>query len=402
MNLSTKQNNRKIVLDNIRHRAEITIAEIAGETRISKPTIQKILRHYEEQNFVLNAGKGESTEEGGKKPVLYRFNPAFASILAVHIGPSFVYGAIADMNGDLVHSIVQERRNEDQMEAFRAIVSILRDFLIHDIAKMSPPASIVVALPGIVNAETGHSVYSPHYTEWETDFPLEAYIRNELETSLPIYMDNVNRYQAMAQLWKGIAGECRNFVVIDAMPEGVGAGIYVKEGVRRGAQNLAGEVGHMILEPHNGPVCICGSRGCFEALASVRNLRDMIRAVPELNNRFNDADELKDRDLAARFFEYCRKEDDYCLGILNRLAFWFALGFNNILLADDPELIVIEGIYRDAGESFLDMIRKHMAGMGMCRVRKMTRIEFSTFGLERGVLGASVYAVSRFFKELFI
>ena len=401
MNLSTKQNNRKIVLDYIRRNLELPIAEIALETGISKPTVQKILRHYEERKILLKAGKGKSTEEGGKKPVLYRFNPSFASILAVHIGPSFVYGAIADMNGDIVHSVLQERRNEDQMQAFRALVSILKDFLGHKIISASPPASIVVALPGVVNPETGHSVYSPHYTEWEPDFPLEAFIRNELGTELPVFMDNVNRYQAMAQLWKGLAGECRNFVVIDAMPEGVGAGIYVDDMVRRGAQNLAGEVGHMILDPHDGPQCICGSRGCFEALASVRNIRNIIRETPELQASFEDQDEKKDRELASLFFKRCNEGDARCLEILDRLAFWFASGFNNILLANDPELIVIEGIYREAGERFLEMIRKHMAGMGMCRVRKSTRIEFSSFGLERGVLGASVYAVDRYFRDLF-
>lgn len=401
MNLSTKQNNRKLVLDYIRKGSDTAIAEIAGGTGISKPTVQKVLRFYEEQNLVCTAGKGESTEEGGKKPFLYRFNPSYGTILAVHIGPSFVYGAIADMNADLMHTVFRERENEDQMLAFQAVVAILREFLAHDIVNQSPPVSIVIALPGIVNSRQGLSVYSPHYTEWAENYPLEEYIRSSLGTGLPLYIDNVNRFEAMAQHWKGIAGTCKNFVMIDAMPEGVGAGVYVNDRVRQGYQSLAGEVGHMILEPHDGPACICGGRGCFEALVSVRNIRSMIAGESGLTLLFRDADAMDDRSFVTRFFDACAEEEEHCLEILDRLAFWFALGFNNILMINDPELIVIEGIYRDAGERFLEMIRTHMAGMGMPRVEKKTRIEFSSFGLERGVLGASVHASVEFFNNMF-
>jgi glucokinase len=189
--------------------------------------------------------------------------------------------------------------------------------------------------------------------------------------------------------------------MIDAMPEGVGAGVYVNDRVRQGFQSLAGEVGHMVLEPHDGPECICGGRGCFESLVSVRNIRTMIAAEKGLSLLFRDADDMDDRAFVTRFFDACAEEEEHCLKILDGLAFWFALGFNNILMVNDPELIVIEGIYRDAGERFLRMIRTHMSGMGMPKVEKNTRIEFSSFGLERGVLGASVYSSVEFFNNLF-
>lgn len=401
MNLSTKQNNRKIVLENIRHKSEVAIADIALDTGISKPTIQKILKYYEEMNLVVSAGKGESTEEGGKKPVLYQFNKSFGSILTVHIGPSFIFGAIADMDAELLHSVYLERQNDNQENSFRKLLTVLQEFFDHDIAKQSPPLSIVVAVPGIVDSTEGVSVYSPHYTEWEQNYPLKEFIAENLKTDLPIHIGNVNRYQAIAEHWKGKARNIDSFVMIDAMYEGLGAGIFIDDRVRCGYQNFSGEVGHMILQPFDGPSCICGGQGCFEALASFRHVRTLMMERTGLSEMFPDLNSCSDEQLASILFKGFLDGNEDCYEVLDQLARWFAIGFTNIIMVNDPELIILEGIYKDAGKRFLDMIRSHMAQLCLQKVGRNMSLELSSFGAERGVLGAAVYGLEEYFKALF-
>ena len=61
---------------------------------------------------------------------------------------------------------------------------------------------------------------------------------------------------------------CRNLVVV-TVSEGIGTGILINGGLARGLSDMAGEFGHVPLDPE-GPVCGCGGRGCWEVFGSNR------------------------------------------------------------------------------------------------------------------------------------
>ena len=48
---------------------------------------------------------------------------------------------------------------------------------------------------------------------------------------------------------------------------GIGGGLIIDGKLYRGASGIAGEIGHITIDPE-GPLCGCGNRGCLEALAS--------------------------------------------------------------------------------------------------------------------------------------
>ena len=95
----------------------------------------------------------------------------------------------------------------------------------------------------------------------------------------PLFIDNTNRYQAVAESEKGLAGDYRNFIIVDALPEGLGAGIVVNGRLLHGRQSIAGEIGHMTLDPNEGFPCVCGSKGCFEAMVSERRITALAREL---------------------------------------------------------------------------------------------------------------------------
>jgi hypothetical protein len=69
-----KQINRKHILNMLRGRDEISIAKLSKDASLSKPTIMKIMKYYINKGFVIISGKGSFTEEGGKKPNIFKFN----------------------------------------------------------------------------------------------------------------------------------------------------------------------------------------------------------------------------------------------------------------------------------------------------------------------------------------
>ncbi len=64
----------------------------------------------------------------------------------------------------------------------------------------------------------------------------------------------------------GAAKGCKHYCGI-TLGTGVGGGIVVEGKILHGAKGMAGEIGHMVIDPE-GPLCSCGGRGCLEVYAS--------------------------------------------------------------------------------------------------------------------------------------
>jgi len=71
---------------------------------------------------------------------------------------------------------------------------------------------VVIALPGLADASQGVSIYSPHYPSWGRNVPFVRLLRDKLGDGyeVPIFLDCVNRYQAVAEREKGGADGVTN------------------------------------------------------------------------------------------------------------------------------------------------------------------------------------------------
>ena len=99
---SLKKANRKVILDLLRKSGELSVAEISGKAKLSKTTVMKIMNYYVEQGFVVISGKGKSTDEGGKKPKLYKFNTKRGYVFACHVFPESLYSVITDLDSAIL------------------------------------------------------------------------------------------------------------------------------------------------------------------------------------------------------------------------------------------------------------------------------------------------------------
>jgi predicted NBD/HSP70 family sugar kinase len=93
------------------------------------------------------------------------------------------------------------------------------------------------------------------------------------------------------------------------------------------------------------------------------------------------------------------KGDPFCVSLIDDVARWFIVGLGNVIMVNDPELIIIQGQYVKAGSCFLEKLREGIARIGLPDVEKKVRIEYSTLGEERGVLGGAVFMISDFFSK---
>jgi glucokinase len=104
---------------------------------------------------------------------------------------------------------------------------------------------------------------STHVRGWN-DFDLTGFIRNELD--VPAIMDNDANVGALGEAQHG-AGVGFDPLFYMTLSTGIGGGIISDGRIYRGADSYGGEIGHLAVRP-DGPVCMCGSRGCFERMCS--------------------------------------------------------------------------------------------------------------------------------------
>lgn len=387
----------------IRRRETFSVAEISNAIRLSKTTVKKTIDLLSSMRLVVSAGKGESTEEGGKKPELYRFNKAYGYVVSLHVTPDSIIAVTTDLAADITSSRKLDVTTERELSFILGqLVDLIRGFAAVKAPTGERLVGIVIALPGLADSSTGCSVFSPHYPSWGRNVPFRDLLRERLGEGydVPIFVENVNRYQAIAEQEKGEAVGVTNFIIIDALNEGLGSGIVTHGELMCGSQSLSGEIGHMTVNPIDGPPCICGNRGCFEAMVSAKRIRELIRDACGRGVQsalFRNG--MPDTSTLDEVCELAKAGDPFCLSLIDDVARWFIVGLGNIIMVNDPELIVIQGQYVKAGDCFMERLQTGLRRIGLPDVEKKVRIVYSRLGEERGALGGAAFVISDFFAK---
>lgn len=109
-----KQINRKHILDLLQSSGEIAVSDISAQVGLSKPTIMKIMKYYMDKGYLIISGKGSSTEEGGKKPNIFKFNANGGYAMGMIITANKLKSVLTNLKGAMVSSTsINLASNED-------------------------------------------------------------------------------------------------------------------------------------------------------------------------------------------------------------------------------------------------------------------------------------------------
>ena len=157
-------------------------------------------------------------------------------------------------------------------------------------------AGIGIGVPGIIEMETGMLRESPNLPGWH-NYPVRDEIERRLRTT--VILENDANVAALGEKWQGAAANVDDMCML-TLGTGVGGGIVMEGRIWHGMTGMAGELGHINVEP-DGPPCKCGSHGCLEQLASATAVKRMaLEAVtagkaPELANAMKDDPEFSSK-----------------------------------------------------------------------------------------------------------
>jgi glucokinase len=135
-------------------------------------------------------------------------------------------------------------------------------------------AGVGIGVPGFILIEQGVIVGSNNLPEFE-GFPVRDAIEARLGTR--VILENDANAAALGEKWIG-AGRDVNHLVLLTLGTGIGGGIILDGRVVHGYVGMAGEIGHLTVDPNGNP-CGCGNFWCLEKHASATAVEAMAQML---------------------------------------------------------------------------------------------------------------------------
>ncbi len=209
---------------------------------------------------------------------------------------------------------------------------------------------IGIGVPGIIDLETGMLYESPNLPGWD-HYPVREEIERRLNTK--VILENDANAAALGEKWLGAARDYPSMCMI-TLGTGVGGGIVLNGRIWHGMTGMAGELGHITVEPE-GAKCNCGNNGCIEQYASataiVRMAREAIATgkAPELKR----AAEGNDKEFNSRVvYQMAVQGDSAAQEIYGRVGRYLGIAIAGVINALNLNMYVIGGGVVSAWEAF--------------------------------------------------
>ena len=302
--------------------------------------------------------------------------------IAIDIGGTQMRAALYPENvdkPDQVKRITTQSEGEDPLDRLKDLI-----------ASVWPPRSkvisIAVAVPGPVDPYTGMVRQAPNIPGW-VDLPLRQLMEERFH--VPVALGNDANLAGLAE-WRYGSGRGHHHMIYVTVSTGIGGGIICDDRLLLGRHGLAGELGHVTVQP-DGPLCGCGQRGHLEAFSSgpsiVRWVEQEMRAGKATCLDSSRPFSAKDVSLAAS------QGDALSIAAFQQAGYFLGIAFTNYLHIFNPSALILGGGVSRSGRLILDpmeaSLREHVITPSYL---DNLVIATATFGDDAGLLGALALA----------
>ena len=350
-----KYQNRQQILSCFRDHQEHSVADVVSRTGISKLTVMRAIQFFCGKNILVSSGKGESTEQGGKRPEFFRFGSR-QYLLTITLWPESLCLSLFSMDlKELCRSSFSWIIPATPEIAFTFVREQAMSLLQQAGLRKEDLYGVSLSTSGIVDYDTLVLKYSVHSPEWGTDIPVGEYLKDIFGDKPYYFIENAGKCISRAILAEQLHPEKRMLILFTSW--GL-SGALVQDGkILSGRDSLIGEIGHMILDPRDTEEGSCGSYGCLERLVSGARLRKRISTDPPpasspLAKLAPEAVTLN------HLFFASQQQDPYARIHVAYLADCFSALLRNVALVFNPETVVFVGDYAIADDFFDQRMRQ--------------------------------------------
>jgi len=335
---SVREQNIHTVLSQIINYPEISRAEISKKANLNKATVSEIVRNLIDEQYVLETGRGASSDVGGRKPILLKINKKAGVSVSFDVRYDQISYMISYLNGETIDSKSIEMTIDSTN-----VISVIKNLVLNFQESINDNPFGIIGISIAVHGITSDNkiVFTPYYDLFQID------LANELENKLdiPVYLENEANLSALAE---ATLDTDHNNLITCSIHTGVGAGIIIDQQLYRGYQGRSGEIGHTTLYP-DGIHCPCGNEGCLEQYCSQTSLLTFYQEAHQntqltLNDLINDF----------------QNQDAIATKVVEEFAKNLSIGMVNLMGTYSPEIIYINSYISRKLPIIIDSVQEHL------------------------------------------
>lgn len=357
-----------------------TRGELAETLGLARATVSLRIDPLVAAGLLGSAPDAPST--GGRPPSRLTLRADTRLVLAADLGATRGGVAVTDLAGRILATRSRAIAISEGPEPVLAWVLEAAASLAVEVARpLGDIAAVGVGLPGPVDHVSGRPAQPPQMPGWDGyDVP------SRLQERLPVAVLVDNDVNIMALGERAVAWPDIDDFVFVKLATGIGAGIISGGVLQRGAQSIAGHIGHLPVARAADVDCPCGNTGCVSAVASGPALAARLRAAG-----------LAVRD-SAGVVDLVLAGDVHATDAVRQAG----RDIGDVLVACtgfvNPGVIAIGGSLSRAGEPLLQGIREVVLARAMPLAAVKLVIAGSRTGGDAGVIGAALMAVEHLFS----
>jgi predicted NBD/HSP70 family sugar kinase len=374
---SLRERNRLRVIDALRTRGAISRADIARQTGLSRSTVSSLVGDLQAAGLVVERvaeSAAPASPQGGRPPVLVALDQSAGAIVGLDFGHDSLRVAVADLSyAILAETYVDLEVDTAAQDALDTAARLVSELIEEAGVERDRVLAAGMGLPGPIDRDSG-LVHSPILPSW---VGLNPAGEMEERLELPVHLDNDANVGALGESTFGVGRGTRVMAYL-RLSAGIGAGLVINGRPFRGARGIAGEIGHVLVDPQ-GPICRCGNRGCLETFVAGPALCELLRrshgplTVHDLLRLAEEGDAGCQRVLADAGRVVGRAVADLC----------------NYL---NPDLVVVGGDLSVAGDVLLEPMREAVRRFAIPAAVEDVEIVAGTLGGRAELLGALALA----------
>ncbi|MDX1520592.1 MAG: ROK family transcriptional regulator [Anaerolineae bacterium] len=382
----TKAHNQRLILRTIYDRGQISRADIARRTGLTRTTVSTTISKLMKDGLVEEIGVGSSA--GGKPPTLLHIVDNSRHLIGLDLANRIFQGAIFDLRGNIIH----RRSLSAENQTGEAAVKLVYDLIDELMALTSRPVlGIGIGTPGLMDVQQG-IVRKAVNLGWY-DLPLRACLQERYD--LPVHIANDSQVAALAEYTFGASQGQQNLIVIKA-GRGTSAGLIINRQLYQGTTNGASEIGHVRVVD-NGEPCPCGNTGCLETVASsqalVRQAQRLALADP--NSALHQFVADPARITTDTVLEAFDTGDAAIVQLVTGVGRYLGVAVAHLIGVLNIQQIIISGSLARFGDTLLVAIREAMQAYASALISADNRVEFSTLEQDIVICGTAALLLSQ-------
>ena len=304
-------------------------------------------------------------------------------------GTKILAAVINSKDGIIARAKIATKSDSSEKGYIESLAAITHEAIANSGLKESKIKAVCLGIPGSVNPHTGRIGLAPNLGL------KNFFIKEKLQKKIhvPVLIENDVNLGALGVKRFGVGKNNKNILVM-FIGTGIGGALIFDGKIYRGTNFMAGEIGHMIVQ-ENGPVCGCGKKGCFEAIASrtaiVRNILSDKRTKKKskIGKFVPSGEKIKSKALA----EAVKKKDKIVLQHLRNACEVIGVVSANVSNLLNVDMIVYGGGLMEAlGNAMLPMIKASYYKNVLSDAAKGTKLVKSKLADDAALYGGIVLA----------